>query len=41
MDLKEIGVSVRSWIDSAKDRDSTERCGNLDTVFVKKCVIVI
>ena len=21
MDLKEIGVSVRSWIDSAQDRD--------------------
>ena len=21
MDLKEIGVSVRSWIDSAKNRD--------------------
>ena len=24
MDLKEIGVSVRSWIDSAQDRDSCE-----------------
>ena len=28
MDLKEIGVSVRSWIDSSQDRDYWRALGN-------------